>query len=125
MSEASAATETATAVEGAKVVSLSTSAAERVKQLVEMEGNPDLKLRISIVGGGCSGFSYKFDLDDEVGEDDLQFTYHGVTIVCDETSLDFVAGAELDYVEDLMGASFRMTNPNATSSCGCGSSFSV
>jgi len=125
MSEVSAATETATVTEGAKVVSLSASAAERVKQLVEMEGNPDLKLRISIIGGGCSGFSYKFDLDDEVGEDDLLFTYHGVTIVCDETSLDFVAGAELDYVEDLMGASFRMTNPNATSSCGCGSSFSV
>ena len=125
MTEVTAATETAATPEGAKVVSLSLSAAERVKQLVEMEGNPDLKLRISIVGGGCSGFSYKFDLDDQVNDDDLQFTYHGVTIVCDETTLDFVAGSELDYAEDLMGASFRMTNPNATSSCGCGSSFSV
>jgi len=125
MNEVSPATENPAPTEGAKVVSLSISAAERVKQLLEMEGNPDLKLRISIVGGGCSGFSYKFDLDDKTTEDDLFFTYHGVTIVCDETSLDFVAGSELDYVEDLMGASFRMTNPNATASCGCGSSFSV
>ncbi|MCW8836236.1 MAG: iron-sulfur cluster insertion protein ErpA [Rhodospirillales bacterium] len=108
-----------------RVVSLTASAAERVSQLIEMEGRPELMLRLSIEGGGCSGFSYKFDLDDKTGEDDRVFEYHGVKFVIDEVSLDMVAGAEVDFVEDLVGSSFQVRNPNAASSCGCGSSFAV
>jgi iron-sulfur cluster insertion protein len=106
-------------------VTMSPSAVERVGQLIEMEGNPDMMLRLSIVGGGCSGFSYKFDLDDQVGEDDQVFEFDGVKMVVDSVSMDFVAGAEVDFVEDLIGAAFQVKNPNASSSCGCGSSFAV
>jgi len=106
-------------------VGLSDSAAKRVKQLIVQEGNPEMKLRILITSGGCSGFSYNFSLDDEIKEDDSVFKFDGVDVLVDESSLAFVDGAVLDYVEDLMGASFQMTNPNATSNCGCGSSFSV
>jgi iron-sulfur cluster insertion protein len=106
-------------------VGLSDNAAKRVKQLIAQEGNPDMKLRIMITSGGCSGFSYNFSLDDQIKEDDQLFKFDGVDVLVDESSLAFVDGAVLDYVEDLMGASFQMTNPNATASCGCGSSFSV
>ncbi len=112
------------AAEGLQV-SLTTSAAERVAQLIEMEGKPALRFRIAITGGGCSGFSYNFSLDDALAEDDKVFDQHGVEVVVDRLSLELVNGAEIDFVEDMMGASFKINNPNAASSCGCGSSFSV
>ena len=106
-------------------VGLSDNANKQVQMLIKQEGNPNLKLRIMISSGGCSGFSYNFSLDDEVKEDDEIYTFGDVQVLVDEASLPFVEGAVLDYVTDLMGSSFQMTNPNATSECGCGSSFSV
>ena len=106
-------------------VALTPSANEQVQKLIAMEGNPNLKLRIMISSGGCSGFSYSFSLDDQVKDDDQVFNFGDVDVLVDEASLPFVEGAQLDYVTDLMGSSFQMTNPNATSECGCGSSFSV
>jgi len=106
-------------------VGLTASANEQVKKLIAQEGNPGLKLRIMITSGGCSGFSYNFSLDDQVKDDDEVFKFDEVEVLVDEASLPFVEGAQLDYVTDLMGSSFQMTNPNATSECGCGSSFSV
>ncbi len=106
-------------------VGLTENATKQVKNLIASEGNPNLKLRIMITSGGCSGFSYNFSLDDQIKEDDEVFTFDGVDVLVDEASLPFVDGAQLDYVTDLMGSSFQMTNPNATSECGCGSSFSV
>jgi iron-sulfur cluster insertion protein len=107
------------------VVSLSKSAAERVKKLAESEGNPALMLRLAVSGGGCSGFSYGFSLDSEITGDDKVFDYYGAKLVIDDVSLDLLKGAEIDYVEDMLASSFRVTNPNATSTCGCGSSFSA
>jgi len=106
-------------------VGLSDNANKQVQMLIKQEGNPNLKLRIMISSGGCSGFSYNFSLDDEVKEDDEVYTFGDVQVLVDEASLPFVEGAVLDYVTVLMGSSFQMTNPNATSECGCGSSFSV
>ena len=106
-------------------VSLSASAAARVAWLVAQEGKPGLMLRVSVSGGGCSGFQYGFSLDDTVNPDDRTFERDGVTAVIDEASLELLAGSEVDYVEDLVGASFQVKNPNAASSCGCGSSFSI
>ena len=111
--------------EASQPVSLTESAAKRINQLIEMEGNPDMKLRLSITGGGCSGFSYSFALDDQVNDDDNVYENFGVKFLVDETSLEFVSGSQIDFVTDLMGSSFKVTNPQATSSCGCGSSFSV
>ncbi len=93
--------------------------------LIAAEGNPGLMLRLSVSGGGCSGFQYAFTFDDARGEDDVVFECHGVKLVVDTTSLDLLVGAEVDFVEELVGASFQVRNPNATSSCGCGSSFSI
>ncbi len=107
------------------VVSLSKSAAERVKVLAASEGNPSLMLRLAVSGGGCSGFSYGFSLDSETTSDDRIFEYHGAKLVIDDVSLDLLQGAEIDFVDDLMAASFRVTNPNATSTCGCGTSFAT
>ncbi len=101
------------------------SAAEKVKQLVEEEGNPDLKLRVFVQGGGCSGFQYGFTFDEVVNEDDTPMTKNGVTLLIDAMSLQYLMGAEIDYKEDLQGAQFVIKNPNATSTCGCGSSFSA
>ncbi|MBL4691878.1 MAG: iron-sulfur cluster insertion protein ErpA [Magnetovibrio sp.] len=100
-------------------------AVTRIQQLIESEGNPDLKLRISITGGGCSGFQYNFSLDEKRTDDDLVYENGGVLVLVDETSLPFVDGATLNFKTDLMGAYFTMDNPNADSTCGCGSSFSV
>ncbi len=108
-----------------RAVSLSASAAKRVAWLLEQEEQPGLMLRVSVSGGGCSGFQYGFSLDDTVNPDDRTFERDGVTAVIDEVSLDLLAGSEIDYVEELVGASFQVKNPNATSSCGCGSSFSI
>jgi len=101
------------------------SAADKVKQLVEEEGNPDLKLRVFVQGGGCSGFQYGFTFDEVVNEDDTPMTKNGVTLLIDAMSLQYLMGAEIDYKEDLQGAQFVIKNPSATSTCGCGSSFSA
>jgi len=101
------------------------SAADKVKQLVEEEGNPELKLRVSVQGGGCSGFQYGFTFDEIVNDDDTPMTKNGVTLLIDAMSLQYLMGAEIDYKEDLQGAQFVIKNPNATSTCGCGSSFSA
>ena len=101
------------------------SAADKVKQLVEEEGNPELKLRVFVQGGGCSGFQYGFTFDEIVNEDDTPMTKNGVTLLIDAMSLQYLMGTEIDYKEDLQGAQFVIKNPNATSTCGCGSSFSA
>ena len=101
------------------------SAADKVKQLVDEEGNPELKLRVFVQGGGCSGFQYGFTFDELVNEDDTQMSKNGVTLLIDAMSLQYLGGAEIDYKEDLQGALFVIKNPNATSTCGCGSSFSA
>jgi iron-sulfur cluster insertion protein len=101
------------------------SAADKVKQLVDEEGNPELKLRVFVQGGGCSGFQYGFTFDEVVNEDDTPMTKNGVTLLIDAMSLQYLMGAEIDYKEDLQGAQFVIKNPNATSTCGCGSSFSA
>ena len=101
------------------------SAAAKVKELVDEEGNPELKLRVFVQGGGCSGFQYGFTFDEAVADDDTQMSKNGVTLLIDAMSLQYLAGAEIDYKEDLQGAQFVIKNPNATTTCGCGSSFSV
>src|SRR5690242_14980477 len=106
-------------------VSLSASAAKRVKELKAQENLPHAFLRLAVSGGGCSGFQYGFSFDENLQPDDRSFERDGVTLVVDETSLDLVKGAEVDFVQDMMGASFQVKNPNAASSCGCGNSFSV
>jgi len=103
----------------------SDSAADKVRQLIEEEGNPDLKLRVFVTGGGCSGFQYGFTFDELVNDDDTQMSKNGVTLLIDPMSLQYLMGAEIDYKEDLQGAQFVIKNPNATTTCGCGSSFSV
>ena len=108
-----------------RAVSLSASAAKRVAWLLEQEEQPGLMLRVAVSGGGCSGFQYGFSLDDTVNPDDRTFERDGVTAVIDEVSLELLAGSEIDYVEELVGASFQVKNPNAASSCGCGASFSI
>ena len=101
------------------------SAADKVRQLVDEEGNPDLKLRVFVQGGGCSGFQYGFTFDEVVNEDDTTMEKNGVTLLIDSMSYQYLVGAEIDYKEDLEGAQFVIKNPNATTTCGCGSSFSV
>ena len=101
------------------------SAADKVKQLVDEEGNPELKLRVFVQGGGCSGFQYGFTFDEIVNEDDTRMEKNGVALLIDAMSLQYLAGAEIDYKDDLEGAQFVIKNPNATSTCGCGSSFSA
>ena len=101
------------------------SAANKVKELVDEEGNPDLKLRVFVQGGGCSGFQYGFTFDEEVGDDDTVMTKAGVQLLVDSMSYQYLVGAEIDYKDDINGAQFVIKNPNATTTCGCGSSFSV
>jgi iron-sulfur cluster insertion protein len=101
------------------------SAAEKVAQLIEEEGNPDLKLRVFVQGGGCSGFQYGFTFDEIVNEDDTTMVKNGVQLLIDSMSYQYLVGAEIDYKDDLEGAQFVIKNPTATSTCGCGSSFSV
>jgi iron-sulfur cluster insertion protein len=92
---------------------------------MQAEGRPGLMLRLTVSGGGCSGFQYGFTIDDSRQAEDRVFEKDGVSVVVDETSLELLNGAEIDFVEDMMGASFQIKNPNAASSCGCGNSFSV
>ncbi|MGR8932185.1 MAG: iron-sulfur cluster insertion protein ErpA [Gammaproteobacteria bacterium] len=101
------------------------SAAAKVAGLIQEEGNDNLKLRVYITGGGCSGFQYGFTFDEEVNEDDTRIENGGVTVLIDSMSIQYLQGAEIDYKEDLNGAQFVIRNPNATTTCGCGSSFSA
>ena len=101
------------------------NAASKVKQLIDEEGNPDLKLRVFVTGGGCSGFQYGFTFDEVVNEDDTSMEKNGVTLLIDPMSFQYLAGAEIDYQEGVEGAQFVIKNPNAASTCGCGSSFSA
>ena len=105
-------------------ISLSPSAAARVATIAARQGKPAI-LRLSVEGGGCAGFQYRFGLADEVAVDDLAVATDGVTLVVDEISLDLVRGSVVDFVESLGGAAFQVTNPNAASGCGCGTSFSI
>ncbi|WP_412481128.1 iron-sulfur cluster insertion protein ErpA [Azonexus sp. IMCC34839] len=101
------------------------SAANKVRELIEEEGNPGLKLRVFVTGGGCSGFQYGFTFDEEVAEDDTTMEKNGVMLLIDPMSYQYLVGAEIDYTEGLEGSQFVIRNPNATSTCGCGSSFSA
>jgi iron-sulfur cluster insertion protein len=101
------------------------AAALKVRELLEEETTPGLKLRVFVTGGGCSGFKYGFTFDEETQEDDLAVEKSGVTLLVDPMSLQYLTGAEIDYKDDVDGAQFVIRNPNATTTCGCGSSFSV
>ena len=101
------------------------SAANKVKELIEEEGNADLKLRVFVTGGGCSGFQYGFTFDEVANEDDTAMQKNGVTLLVDPMSYQYLVGAEIDYTKGLEGSQFVIKNPNATSTCGCGSSFSA
>jgi iron-sulfur cluster insertion protein len=101
------------------------NAANKVKELIDEEGNADLKLRVFVSGGGCSGFQYGFTFDEETNEDDTTLTKNGVTLLIDSMSYQYLVGAEIDYTEGIEGSQFVIRNPNATTTCGCGSSFSV
>jgi iron-sulfur cluster insertion protein len=111
--------------DGAPPLLFTDAAAHKVGQLIEQEGNAALKLRVYIQGGGCSGFQYGFTFDEEVQEGDTEIENGGVTLLVDPMSVQYLMGAEIDYREDLSGAQFIIRNPNATTTCGCGSSFSV
>lgn len=115
----------ATEAARSQTVSLSARAAHHIATLVEAEALPATRLRIGVSGGGCSGFRYDFSLDATLHDDDRIFERDGAALVIDETSLSLLGGSELDYVENLAGASFQIHNPQAQSSCGCGSSFSL
>jgi iron-sulfur cluster insertion protein len=110
---------------GERNVVVSESAAKRIAALKIQEDAADAFLRIAVSGGGCSGFQYGISFDDQKNPDDFVFVRDGIAVIVDDTSLDLLNGAELDFVEDLMGASFQIKNPNAASSCGCGNSFSI
>ena len=101
------------------------AAAAKVKKLIEEEGNPNLKLRVVVSGGGCSGFQYGFEFNENMADDDIQIEKDGITMLIDGMSMQYLAGSEVDYLEGLEGARFVINNPNAKSTCGCGSSFSV
>ncbi|MEL7047455.1 MAG: iron-sulfur cluster insertion protein ErpA [Pseudomonadota bacterium] len=103
---------------------LTDRAAKRINEIVAGEPARTV-LRVSVEGGGCSGFQYKFDLVQDVADDDIKLENDGAVVLIDPTSLEFLAGSEIDFVDDLIGASFQIRNPNATASCGCGTSFSL
>jgi iron-sulfur cluster insertion protein len=106
-------------------ITITDSAARRIAALKAQEAAEGAFLRIAVSGGGCSGFQYGLSLDEDTNPDDVVFEHGGIRVVVDEVSLDLLNGAEVDFVEDLMGASFQIKNPNAASSCGCGNSFSI
>ena len=107
------------------VLRLTDSAAQKVRRLREEEGDSDLMLRVYVTGGGCSGFQYAFDVTTTADSDDLRIERDGATVLIDSVSLGFLQGSRIDFVDDLIGQSFKIDNPNATASCGCGTSFSV
>jgi iron-sulfur cluster assembly accessory protein len=105
-------------------VTMTERAARRISEILKAEP-PGSALRVSVEGGGCSGFQYKFDIDRERTSDDLEIGRDNATVLIDSVSLQYMAGAEIDYVEDLIGAAFRVNNPKAKAACGCGTSFSI
>ena len=111
-------------VDTALPVTVSARAAKRIATILRGEPQPAM-LRIAVTGGGCSGFQYNFTIDDARTDDDLVVEHDDATILIDPMSLEFLKGAEIDFVDDMIGQSFKINNPNATSSCGCGTSFSV
>lgn len=117
--------EQSTVTEADAGIRLSEAAVRRLAALTAAEDEAGLMLRVSVSGGGCSGFQYGFTLDDQRNDDDIAFERDGVMVVVDGMSLQLLKGAEIDFVEDLMGSYFAIRNPNAASTCGCGSSFSV
>ena len=106
-------------------ITLTDSLVKRIKILRDQDGSPDLKLRVMVDSGGCQGFEYKFSLTGDVTPDDEIFEKDGIAVVIDDISLPYMRGAVIDYVDDLIGAHFKIDNPNAKSSCGCGTSFST
>lgn len=104
-------------------VTLTDGLVKRIRTLQQQDGKPDLKLRIMVDGGGCQGFEYKFSLTQEITSDDEVFEKDGVQVVIDDISLPYMSGAEIDYTDELVGAHFSIKNPNAASTCGCGTSF--
>lgn len=108
-----------------RALAISDSAAKRIAFLIGQDGRPNLMLRLSVSGGGCSGFQYGFTFDEIVNDDDTTMTKNGVSLLIDAMSYQYLVGAEIDYKEDLEGAQFVIKNPNATTTCGCGSSFSA
>jgi iron-sulfur cluster insertion protein len=107
------------------VITISESAKTKIKDLLYEEANPKLALRTFVQGGGCSGFSYGFTFDEEVNEDDFEIPLDEFKVLVDAMSMQYLTGAEIDYKEDLQGSTFSIKNPNATTTCGCGSSFGV
>ena len=116
---------TTTTIQDIEPLIFTESAAEKVKKLIEEEKNPELNLRVFITGGGCSGFQYGFTFEEAVNEDDTQVTKDNVTLLIDPMSLQYLTGSEIDYQDNVQGSQFVIRNPNATTTCGCGSSFSV
>jgi iron-sulfur cluster insertion protein len=108
-----------------QTIRIGPNAVAKISELVSEEGNPELKLRVYITGGGCSGFQYGFAFEEEVAEDDSVFGSDGATVIIDPMSYQYLAGSELDYTEGLEGARFVISNPNAVTTCGCGASFSL
>jgi len=108
-----------------KMITISQSAKQKIKDLLYEEGNPNLALRTFVQGGGCSGFSYGFTFDEEVNDDDFEVPLDEFKVLVDSMSMQYLQGAEIDYKEELMGSQFTIKNPNATTTCGCGSSFGV
>ena len=106
-------------------IQMSARAADKVSELIQGEENDELKLRVFVTGGGCSGFSYGFTFDDDIAQDDTVVRQSGVTMVVDPMSYQYLVGAEVDFKEDLQGSQFVVTNPNASSTCGCGNSFAI
>jgi iron-sulfur cluster insertion protein len=107
------------------MIEITESAKSKIIELFQEEGNPNLKLRTFVQGGGCSGFQYGFTFDEEQAEDDFEIKLSDTKVLVDSMSMQYLAGAVIDYKEDIMGSSFSISNPNAQTSCGCGSSFSV
>lgn len=112
-------------VQSALPIEFSDAAAKKVRSLIEEEENPNLKLRVYVTGGGCSGFQYGFTFDEKVNDGDTTIDKNEVTLVIDPMSLQYLVGGEVDYTEGLEGSRFLVNNPNATTTCGCGASFSV
>ena len=106
-------------------MTLESGAVDKLREILSEENNPNIKLRVFVQGGGCSGFSYGFTLDEMQNEDDFDFAYEDVRVLVDSMSMQYLQGSSIDYKEDLMGASFVINNPQAQTTCGCGSSFSV
>lgn len=106
-------------------IQISEKAAQQISFMLSKENNTNLMFRVKVSGGGCAGFQYSFDFDDKKNDEDLIFSDKGVSVIIDDVSLDLLGGSEIDYVEDLIGSFFQIKNPNASSTCGCGTSFSL